>query len=299
MTHSREKTAIEGTIKKGDILVIGVTYNTFPETLRYLESLAPGIPENVSVIIADNSDRHAPAGFAEQLENYPFLHYFRTGGNPGYFGAARTAMEKYFGQHHAPPAYTLVTNIDIVFTPGFFQQLSRIPPDQNTAIIAPSIISEKWKTDYNPAKRSPFSKARLQLYLLLYSNFLVHNCFLLFAYLKKWMKGVSGKRYRMRDERMQDRRIQDGTEIYAAHGSCIIFTRRYFEKGGTLDMPSFLFGEEIILAETVCAMGLTIIYHPELVIRDHEHASVGFFVTRRTNRHYRNSIRIILDRYYS
>lgn len=280
-------------MQQADILIIGVIYNTHAETLRYLESIETAAPGNVALILADNSDGETPAGFVEKAAGYPFLYYFKTGKNLGYFGGAREALNDYRASHATLPRWVLVTNVDIVFTPGFFRQLLSLPDMHGLGVVAPAIISERWHADYNPKIRQRYTRKRLQFYLFLYSSFLIHNAFLAGAYLKRW---IAGKRNSNPVEGMPARRPAE--RIYAPHGSCLVFHRNYFERGGTLDLPNFLFGEEVLVAETARQLNLDVVYHPEMIIRDYEHASTGFFITPRINRYNREAIRSILERYY-
>jgi hypothetical protein len=92
--------------------------------------------------------------------------------------------------------------------------------------------------------------------------------------------------------------VHEKRKIYAPHGSCLVFKDAYFNLGGTLDLPNFLFGEEIHVAENAARLGLDVVYDPELVINDFEHASVGFFVSPKINRYYRESVQAIMKQYY-
>jgi GT2 family glycosyltransferase len=275
-----------------DILVIGIIYNTYAETLRYLESI-PVDGCNITVLLVDNSDIKPDASFLEKAASYPFLHYHRAGCNSGYFGGAREGLKKFLSENDALPRWVLVTNVDIVFGPGFFQQLSRMGDQPGVGVLAPTIISEKWNIDYNPERREKYPEARLRFYLLIYSSFLLHNLFLAGAWIKRWF---------LSSRKMKNRGIEvprQGTEkIYAPHGACLVFHRDYFLKGGMLDLPNFLYGEEVFVAETALHLNLDIVYHPELLVFDYEHASTGFFVTPAQNRYNRQAIRAILDHFY-
>jgi GT2 family glycosyltransferase len=66
-------------------------------------------------------------------------------------------------------------------------------------------------------------------------------------------------------------------QIYAPHGSIFIFRRAFFEHGGNIRFPYFLFGEEIYIAEQVKEKGGKILYAPELNIIHNEHTSTGLF----------------------
>jgi GT2 family glycosyltransferase len=274
------------------ILVIGVIYNTFPETLRYIRSVRDQAA-NVDIILADNSDQQKPAQFREELEPVTGLYYFETGSNLGYFGAARVALDNYLKTNQGFPEWILVTNVDIEFTPGFFQHLSSEKAEDTTGLLAPSILSSRWRSDYNPQLTRRYSRARMQMFRLIYSSCLLHNFYLCAAYAKKWLRGRA-----VRMSEPVGKNPTDRVTMYAAHGSCMVFSKNYFLLGGTLNMPNFLFGEEIFVAETARELGLEILYTPKLVILDHEHASTGFFIKPLINRYYRESIATILKNYY-
>jgi GT2 family glycosyltransferase len=280
-------------MNQSDILVIGVIYNTYPETLRYLDSLAPLATGNLSLILVDNSDAEKSNEFLNKIKDYPFLDYIDTGKNSGYFGGAREGLNYYLREHPVYPQWILVTNVDIVFTPQFFHRLNKLNDQKNLGVVAPSIISQKWKTDYNPKILVRYSKGKLQFYRFLYLNFLIHNFFLLGAYAKKRVLSWHRGKKELTENSEQKRR-----KIYAPHGSCIVFKETYFTRGGALDLPNFLFGEEVLVAETSLQLGLDVEYHPEMVIYDYEHASTGFFVTPAINKYYRESVQSILERYY-
>ena len=280
-------------MKQTDILIIGIIYNTYLETLRYLDSLQIVDTGKFLLILIDNSNKELPADFLEKIKEFSFLNYVKTDENLGYFGGARKGLKFYLKEHSTYPQWVIVTNVDIVFTTQFFNALNKIKVHQNLGIIAPSIISQKWSTDYNPKIPVRNSKRKILFYQFLYSSFLIHNLFLLLAYLKKWITGLK-KKEKIKDELTEKKQ----KKIYAPHGSCLVFNKSYFFAGGTLDLPNFLFGEEIFVAETAARLRLDVIYHPELVINDYEHASIGFFMTPTINKYYRESNQIILDRFY-
>lgn len=279
-------------MNEADILVIGVNYNTWDETLRWLASINDCLVPGVRVILADNSDKPEPDGFRQRLEAFGFAVCRATGTNAGYFGGARPALEEYLAAHPLP-RFVVLSNVDILFKESFFATLSATAPDETTAILAPSIRSARWGADYNPQRMQRYSRARLVFLLNLYRCRTLHNLYILLSYGRKWLSGR-----RKNPDRPRTIPADGYPKIYAAHGSCLVFTRAWFERGGSLEMPVFLFGEEIILAETVLAKGMEIRYRPDLVIEDHEHASVGLFASPAINRHYYDSVRIILEKFY-
>lgn len=276
------------------VLVIGVIYNTYPETLRYVESIAGQDSGGISLLLSDNSTKPCPADFMQAIRAHPFVKYIRNETNLGYFGGARRGLETFLQGSPEYPAWILVTNVDIVFTPGFFERLMSLPQGGNTAVIAPAIISYRWGSDYNPKLVSRYGRGRMKFYLFLYSCFIFHNIFILGAYARKWLKGLKS-----RNPGKPGAPAPEPRRIYAPHGSCIIFSRRYFEAGGKLELRNFLFGEEIMVAETAGSLGLDVVYDPSLSVTDHEHASTGLFISPVINRFNREAVRVIIENYYS
>jgi len=276
-----------------DILIIGVIYNTYPETLRYVESLAPVGPGKIVLILIDNSHKAKPPGFLQTLKKYGFVRYLESGRNLGYFGGARLGLQHHLTEHADLPPWVLVTNVDIVFTPQFFQQLNAFGHHDKLGVVAPSIISKKWNADYNPKIRARYPESKLRFYQFLYSSFVFHNLFLVAAYSKKWLLG----RKRNKHSAFKNN-VPEKMKIYAPHGSCMIFTNTYFHLGGTLDLPHFLFGEEVFVAETAARLNLDVIYDPEMVVYDYEHASTGFLITPKINRYNRQAIQSIRNCFY-
>jgi GT2 family glycosyltransferase len=278
---------------KTNILIIAVIYNTFPETERFLQSIPVTPAGDLHILLVDNSTIEPPAGFIDTAHASPNLTYLKTGKNTGYFHGAATGLDHFTATEGYYPEWILVTNVDILFTPGFFDRLKEINADDALGLVAPAILSHRWKTDYNPAMLTRLSKRRLKFYLFIYQSTWLHNGYLLAAYLFRWLKGLAG-----RNQSGQRNQHKSGLSIYAPHGSCLVFNQRYFRSGGSLQLPHFLFGEEIFVGETAARNGVTIRYQPELVIDDHEHASTGFFVSRTTNTYYYQSIKSILDHFY-
>lgn len=280
-------------MKKADILILSVIYHSYPETIRFVRSIDPENTQGIVLVLADNSEQSAPADFLGFVQSLPFVHYLPTGSNLGYFGGAREALDHYLREQPEIPRWVMVTNVDIVFTPDFLPRLKGRECPEKLGMVAPAILSQQWKIDYNPGLLKPYSASRLRFFRILYSHYLIHNLYLLPAYFKKWLTGHCKIK-----EKDVEGRVPPLTSIYAPHGSCLIFSHRWFEKGGTLHLPHFLFGEEIFVAETTKRLGLEVIYDPTMEMLDHEHASVGFFVNRTTNRYYREMCRSILSMYY-
>ncbi|MDP4280814.1 MAG: hypothetical protein Q8867_01560 [Bacteroidota bacterium] len=280
--------------QRKDILIIGIIYRTYDETLRYADSLSKFPDKPFHLLLVDNSEEIAPADFTTALNKYDFLEYYKSSGNHGYMAGAEEGLEKFKKENPYFPEWVLVTNVDIVFDDfHFFEILKSYTGRSAVGMVAPSIISSKWGTDYNPEKMHRYSLARLRFYQVLYSCFLFNNVYTLLSYAKRGLiKAFQGK------ERVKDLETIVEKKIYAPHGSCMIFHKDYFDRGGTFRHFSFLFGEEIFVAETTLKLGLDVVYNQSMRVLDYEHASIGWFVSPKLNRYHRTSNREIIRNFF-
>jgi GT2 family glycosyltransferase len=75
---------------------------------------------------------------------------------------------------------------------------------------------------------------------------------------------------------LPSRRAKSLCQIYAPHGAFIIFSRQYFLRGGSFKHPSFLYGEEITVAENCKKFGFQVLYDPGFRVLHFEHGSHGW-----------------------
>ena len=135
----------------------------------------------------------------------------------------------------------------------------------------------------------------MQFYLNVCTSTFTQNAYITLSYLKKSINKIKQKLLGNDGENTNHKR----RNIYAPHGSCIIFHKNYFEKGGNLKHISFLFGEEIFVAETLLKLKLEAWYEPALIVSDYEHASTGFFYSSKIAGYMKQSTIDIIGNYYS
>jgi GT2 family glycosyltransferase len=190
--------------------------------------------------------------------------------NLGYFGAAKLALEKYLA-HHSTPGWVIVCNNDIVFdSPVFLEKLMACDPSK-LGVLAPAVISSLTGLDSNPIITRRPGKARRLRYRFLVSTYYV-------AWLAQWLAPFVRKGRTVWLGR--DLNSVGPKQIYAPHGSFLIFSRQYFERGGFIDDGCFLYGEEIGVAETCLRLGLPVIHDPELRVSHNDSQTTGRMLTR-------------------
>jgi GT2 family glycosyltransferase len=276
------------------VVILGVIYNSYAEVFRFLESIDHCFGHEVKVILVDNSENQPDSIFLEKIQGIDFITYIKSETNLGYFHGANYGLKHFWESNSVYPPWIIVCNVDLIFeTPFLPEKLASYESIPDLGVIAPAILSGKWETDLNPFLMSAIPLNKLHFYRFIYSNVLLQNGYVLMHYLKKIIKMFfhlkTGQKKTNRDIPVK---------IYAPHGSCIILNKRYFERGGTLDHISFLFGEEIFVAETAKRLGLNILYISEIQVRHYEHSSIGNFISGKINKLYRQSIEDILASYY-
>ena len=238
-----------------EVLIIAVIYNTYEETLRFLKSIEVQNQPVIKIILVDNSDKISDTYFERKVNNLNLnISYLKCSENIGYFGGADYGLNFYL-KNNVLPQWIVVCNVDIVFDEkDFFEKLLAKNFMSDVGIIAPSIISDKWKTDTNPKIISRYTKKKMNFYRTVCSNTFTQNAYMTISYFKKILKSPAAMRRKV------------SQIIYAPHGSCIIFNENYFKNGGNFKHISFLFGEEIFVAETARRLNLNVLYEPDLKV---------------------------------
>lgn len=291
------------------IVIVAVSYesdDSAVELVRNVTTLAEG--EYVRVVVVDNTEGGESRGFFERLTRVnPDVLCVKPPSNLGYFGGARRGFQEYLrtGMGYE---WVIVSNVDVLFESAeFLVNLRRMENLEDVGVVAPSIWSSKAWRDQNPKMVYRPSRRKLQFLRVVYQRPTLMNLYGFASLLKHnlahvLLKPLLDGRHRHR-ELKTDARVSKATNeltlIYAPQGACVIFSRRFFERGGSLDYPMFLFYEEIFVAETARRLGLSILYCPRLRLVHEDHLSTGVFRSRATAAHVLKSLNYIIDAYFN
>ncbi len=257
------------------VLTICVNYHMDCETYKFvMELLSQEISFRQSVIIVDNGERdnaheNGVSLLEELTRDNTNMIYYHANENLGYYGAANWGLREYL-RTATLPEWIIVCNTDISFNNRTFlaslvEMYNHCPP----AIVAPAIISKARGIDTNPFKKARPTRMRMHSYKLIYRYKLLLIAYLHIASAKQRLMKMSML------VRSANPHPQESYNIYAPHGAFVIFNKKYFEAGGTLEYDSFLFHEETFIAETARELGLDILYEPTLEVIHDEHASTS------------------------
>ncbi|WP_278181986.1 glycosyltransferase family 2 protein [Escherichia coli] len=211
----------------------------------------------VHVILVLNSGCN---GFNSDFLNLERLFVYDFNKNLGYMQGASEGIKAYLKSNDLPD-WIVLSNTDITFSDNcFFERLSN--DGRKNIIIAPNIISA------DGVHQNPFLKHRLTLKKL---KFLIAvNSFkftaVAYSYLAKLKTLIKAN---------NKKKPSSPLEIYAPHGAFIIIGSLYFSKGENLDHPTFLYGEELFIAERAARLGMKVIYDDRYQVLHAEHITTS------------------------
>lgn len=280
--------------QKIKILFIGVNYQSDFSALKFIKSLNHLDQKNteMEIIIVDNTERPESNDFFNQIKSVnQKVICLKSPENLGYLGGARFALELYLKSNFLPE-WVIVSNVDLEFRdPLFLKYLIECSKIKNVGVVAPSIFLESYHLNLNPFMIKKPSTKKLKFYKIIFNNYCLTIIYELFFRFKKIILKFLPV-FLKKDKSMEIK------QIYAPHGSCFIFSKEFFLKGGNLNYPQFLFGEEIFVAETIIKLGLKVIYNPNLKLWHHKKFSISECFNRKLFFYQRESINYIFNKFF-
>jgi len=264
------------------ILTICVNYHNDEQTLRFVRQLlGQKCLCDQKVVIVDNSETPVAEGALwDEAGTNERICLYHPGKNLGYYGGAAWGLREYTKKFPLPD-WVIVCNTDMQFVRAdFLSNLCALYSTSEHAVVAPAIISGASGRDLNPFMKERPTRARMHFYKWAFRYYPLLMTYQVLGLVKnkiQFMSTFAGPRSKASSEE----KVRLPQQIYAPHASFVIYNRKYFTCGGTLDYSVFLYGEEIFIAETVKRLGLTILYDPRLEVLHLQHATTNIFKSRR------------------
>jgi GT2 family glycosyltransferase len=276
------------------ISIFAVCHNSYQESFKFLESIDKSLKNNeidLDLFFIDNStlESNKDINSIKKLQFNYKIHYFRSD-NLGYFPSIASVIIKnnILVDNYD---YTCISNVDLRLSKSFFQNMLNIQKQNKVGVYAPSIISLELNVNKNPKISKRPSRLKLQVNKLFFKFFLSHILLKFVNSLRLTLKeSISRKKNSLVEKNFLK-------EIYAAHGSFLIFTKTYIQNENSFSYPIFLFGEEIYVAEIAKKHGLKIMYCPSLIIYDDEHASTSLISSKGYRKFNREALTYLLSKY--
>lgn len=266
------------------VVIITINYFSVQALNEFYASVKAALDadthSSAELYVIDNSgDLKNECGF-HQFERLTFtIETARV--NLGYFGAKKLLKDYNF----LDADYVIYCNCDLKLDVDFLKELRNL--NVSSDMMAPAILSRDGKVNSNPKYLKRLSKRKLQRIKLIKSFSLIDWVYTSLSELTLLLKPgqldliKNGKSY----------------EIYAPHGSLLIFKNKDFFKGLN-EYNSFMFCEELYVAEEARLNNLKINYCPSLRVYDDRHQSISKVATKIVAIWYRDSLDFILNKYY-
>jgi GT2 family glycosyltransferase len=250
------------------------------------EQLQPTKNSFIEIVITDNGSKNTSL-LTELTRQHTNVTLVTAPSNLGYFGAAYLGFTSYLNAKKEYPKAVVVSNTDMFLKGNFFELFQNKLKIKKFDILGPSIYSNFLKYYQNPYITRRIKKNKLSFLKTMSSNYYLYSLFTLYHVAKTKLLGRAT--------------IQpaSASSPYAIHGSFMIFNKTFFEKGGTINYPSVLFGEEIFIAEQVLQLNLKISYDPGLQVEHNEHATTGIFKSRKMIAYLHQSYTYLLKTYFN
>jgi len=269
------------------ILFLLVNYFNEKEVCAFInEQLKLQDNRFIDVVITDNGSKET--FLLDDIANkYDNVVVVKSENNLGYFGAANLGLTSYLGKYVKYPSAVIVCNTDATLQDHFFETLQQQIAKQNFDILGPSIHSSLLNYYQNPYIINRISKSKLKFLHFVSSSYILYSLFTVYHLMKTKLMG------------RQNSQTSIVANPYAIHGSFIVLNKTFFEKGGTINYPSVLFGEELFIAEQARELNLSIVYEPKLQVQHNEHATTGVFKSRKTVAYLHQSYTYLLKTYFN
>lgn len=272
-------------------LIITVNFRRPECTLAFLESAAQldGVRDCHIVVVDNNSGDDSIMRIQRAVKRFENVEVLASRENGGYFHAAKLALGNFLAEN-CPPDWVIICNNDILFDRGrFLAALFEYDPN-SVGVLAPAVISERTGLDSNPMIAKKPGTLRILRYRFLLSSYVI-------ARLTQQIAPVMRKlRYHLRARKSSQGRSK---QIYAPHGSILVFSRSFFQSGGSIDDGSFLFGEEIGVAEICLRVGLPVVYDSRLRVLHKDNQTTGRTLTRETYQHQKRGLQYAIRNHLS
>jgi GT2 family glycosyltransferase len=211
-------------------LVIGVNYGTDEHAVIFARSLERYSAKDVTVILVDNTERDDPSEFFRRIgEANANVKCLQAPHNLGYFGGANFGLGQYLVSSPFPD-WVIVCNVDVEFRDSqFFGKLRELESSESLGVVAPRIWSARSKRDLNAKISQRPTNRRMIFYKVIFGNYYLQLAYEILSFLKEGIgAGIREGRALLRGHPEIDKQTREASSIYAPHGSCMIFSRRYF-----------------------------------------------------------------------
>ena len=196
--------------------------------------------------------------------------------NLGYLGGASAVYNTQTNGYD----FVSISNVDLKMAEDFFEKLLAIDTT-DIGWIAPDIYTDKIDRHENPYMLSRPTRRNFFIWNMIYSN--------------TWIYRMYHALYLLKNKKSK---LYPACNIYAGHGSFMLFTKTFVNKNAELHFPGFMYGEEIYMAELVRKAQLKVSYCPTLHIANTGNISTGLSNQACKSQWSKESLRAIYKQFF-
>ncbi|MBK9039648.1 MAG: glycosyltransferase family 2 protein [Bdellovibrionales bacterium] len=273
---------------KRKISIICVNYENRTESEGFLRQFIGFDMSSISVLMVDNSERaKLPESICSLAQNARLVS---SGKNLGYFGAFQFGID-FLSKDDSLGDFVILSNPDIRYEADFFERLIDLKVT-GEIVLAPSVKSGLSGRDQNP-----FMTVRPLASRMLFYNYIFrfHPLFVLYEI----FSGLKKSLLRTKGHSITNTGQSKPVDIYAPHGSLIVFTRSAIGKLSNFKGSPFLFCEEIYLAETSKKMDIKIKYEPTLRAVHKESTTMRLIPSKKISSYKARSNKEVYERFFA
>ncbi len=271
------------------IVNVLVNYYSDEKLAEYVENELLEQDYVPDIIIVNNGSNQEKILFS--LKNkYSKIVILNPGENLGYWKGFDYALS-FLKKKNKVYNYYILSNFDVKIPDvSFFSHLLRAFSlrGPEIGVIAPRIMIEGLNVDLNPLAMFEIKDTKLKIFRFFLRYEKLYNLYSTLhnyknnirSFFSKGKKGESREQY-----------------IYAPHGSFMIFTKAWIEKymSSTLNYKSFLYYEELFVAEISKYLNLKILYYPKLLVLHKRHLTTRNLENKLLRSYLLESLDFILD----
>lgn len=269
-------------------LIAWVVVNFFndADTLNFItKQYAPQQNDDIIIYVVNNGSKNINQ-LKEALEKFKRICVISDGNNLGYMGAFCFAIEKYFESYNCYPCKAILSNTDLILPQhDFVKSLLLLKLEKPFACIGPQIIHAVTNKNQNPIYATRPSKLKLKFLGFIFSWYPLYWLYQYMFYIKNTLP--------------EKGEFSITKNVYAIHGSFMILSNHFLTEFLTeLHEAPFLLGEELFIAELCKKAEWKMSINYSLMVIHNEHAVTGKYKSKELVKHLKNSIKIILAKFY-
>lgn len=249
---------------------------------------------NVRIVIVDNASCHAEVCRLQNIaQEFPCVKMIYNDKNVGYFRGLNLGIA-YLRMDSVPLNYIVIGNNDLLFPNNFVDQLDKHKSlFEVYPVVSPNIVTLEG-VHQNPHVISRISTFREIIYDFYYSSYV---CSVLISLVARITRRFTDRR----DEEQHD----ISQVIHQGYGACYILGPLFFEYFNELWSPTFLMGEEFFLSLQLKERGLHLFYESDIIVKHHDHATMGklpsrklWRISRESHKEYRKYVKVTKMKFF-